>query len=198
MIGKYTKHVATMALLATFVISGRTYAFQDDENLRSPVLEMEVFQDGDNVEFESATISTDDRRVIKLAKEPFLLSLPKHSDKDVFQVCIWTDDSIFKKARLGLSTQDVSFYSPGSGIAAARSAYSTIYIDDIAHNYLYDERLVSLATNRHGISISRLGLVGKEYSVAELGQSLYFVIFADWNKNKVIDEGELEYFVFEF
>lgn len=169
-----------------------------DENFLSPVLGMEVFQDGENVKLKSSTSNVEARSVVTLGKRPFLLSLPKHSDNDVFQLCIWTDDSIFKEVRVGLDTDEVSFYSPGSGIAAERKPYSTIYIDNIAHNYLHSPRLIKLETNRHGISISTLGLDRKEYSITEQSGPLYTVIFTDLNKNKVIDKDELEYFVFEF
>lgn len=194
----HTKLITGMALLCALAIPGITLAIQGGNSYQSPVLHAEVFQEDKNVKLKSSTIYSDKRSKVKLERKPFIISLPNKSVDDVFQVCIWTDDSIFKKVQVGLATKDVSFYSPGSGMAAERNPHATIYVDDIAHNYLYSERLVKLATNRHGISISTLGLDGKDYSVTEQEGSLYFVIFTDVNKNKFIDKGELEYFAFEF
>ncbi|PCJ30201.1 MAG: hypothetical protein COA90_10055 [Gammaproteobacteria bacterium] len=169
-----------------------------DKNLNSPVLGMQVFQEGVSIEIKQSDINADGRTIIKLGKRPFLLSLPRHSDNDVFQVCIWTDDSIFKKVQAGLATEDVSFYSPGSGMAGGKTPYSTVFLDDIAHNYLYSDRIVRLETNRHGLAISTLGLNRKEYSISQQDGPLYAVIFIDINKNKVIDKNEFEKVVFEF
>ena len=190
-----------LPVFSLFLLSGcedESQHLTSNENLHSLILGMEVFQEGENVKLKSSIIDAEARAVVKLNKSPFLLSLPIYADNDVFQVCIWTDDSIFKKVRVGLHTDEVSFYSPGSGIAAERRPSSTIYIDNIAHNYLYNSRLIKLETNRHGISISTLGLNSKEYSITQQNGPLYAVIFTDLSKDKIIDKDELEYFVFEF
>lgn len=194
--------LSSLSVLLVFLLSGC-----GDDSLSlgsntigagSPVLDMQVFQDGKSIRLNSSNNSAETRSIVKLDRKAFFLSLPKYADNDVFQVCIWTDDSIFNEVKIGLKTSEVSFYSPGSGMAAEKSPYSAIYIDDIGHNYLNSPRLVKLDSGRHGISVATFGLDRKNYSVEDIDGPLYAVFFTDQNKNKVIEKGELEYFVFEF
>jgi len=192
----------SFSILLVFLLSGCGEGSQSLSSYAagsaSPVLDMQVFQQGKAIRLGSSSNYAEARSIVKLDRRSFFLSLPKYSDDDVFQLCIWTDDSIFDEVKVGMKTSEVSFYRPGSGMAAGRTPYSAIFIDNIGHNYLHSPRLVKLDTGRHGISVSTLGLDRKNYSVEDLEGPLYAVFFTDLNKNKVVEKGELEYFVFEF
>lgn len=172
--------------------------FKGTEYFHSPWLGIEIYQGKNKVDMVSQGSYADANILVKMEPKPFMLRIPKNSENDVVQINLWVDDSTFKMVHSGLKTEEVPFYTPGTGIAGARFSIPVLYIDNEAHNYFIDSRLENFSPTQHGISVSKFDMNNNEYHVSEQKDPLYMIVFMDLNKNHIIDPHEVEYFILNF
>lgn len=201
-----SKSVLTAVVALTLMVAGGTSAgvfatekgFKAEEYFQSPWLGIEIVQGGEKVVMLSSGPYADALIKVGMGPKPFMLRFPKRTEEDVVQICMWADDSVFWDARVGLAAEEISFFAPGTGIAGADHPIPILYLDKEAHNYFIDERLVNYSASQHGIPVSEFAKDGIEYPVLEQQGSLYMVVFMDLDKDGVLDDHEVEYFVLDF
>ena len=121
--------------------TGRTRLFNRSvrrDMLHTPWLALQFEQDGGEVGLISR--GTHLTEVI-LRRRPFRIVLPRYTAGDVYQICAWTDDSIFAEAPVGQSTESSRSFGPGTGIADTGRASGTLFLNSAAHNHLFEERM---------------------------------------------------------
>lgn len=143
---------------------------------------------------------------IILKKSPFSIQFSNQlSEKGKFptlQVAAVPNSEQLDKVGVGMTTNDVPFYSPGTGMAASRShGYESLIIRNNAHHYLYydfdDTARISLLEQndnqyKFAFSIDKIYQYKEDIPIEDVDlDRLHLVIFIDRNANKIIDKQEL-------
>jgi hypothetical protein len=194
--------VTTIGVLASLVavwvfVSGRATLFPDDPTPdlgRTQWLGIQVLQGGRL----AAMGMADDRTVkVDLNAAPIELRFPKHGTKDVYQLCAWTNKSIFLAIRPGRTVDDIDYFIPGTGIADTPYTSGTLFVENEAHNYLIGTRLGS-NPDYYSVLYSRVSVSGQEHRLADYHETIYVVAFCDLNKNHTVDGNEYEFLILKF
>ncbi len=172
--------------------------FKGEEYFHSPWLGIEIFQGDEKVEMVSQGSYAYRRINARMTANPFMIRIPKRTEDDVVQICVWKNDSIFQAARKGLKTEEIPFFTPGTGIAGAVFSIPELYISNESHNYFRNERLEIYSESQHSISVSKFIQKRNEYHISKQKEPLYMVIFMDLNNNSILEHQESEYFVLDF
>ncbi|MFD1016179.1 hypothetical protein [Winogradskyella rapida] len=171
------------------------------KNLRPRETDIMVYQNG--VE----TVVREVSETVKIDRKPFSIRFfNKLSDSPngIFhaaRIAAFSHDSLVTTVTFGMSEQDFSFLTPGSGIASSRSGrYDYLFLDLKGHHYLFkdatSQRLNRIAdssrTPKLEFEISGLHYKDQKINIeaTQLDQ-LYLVCFIDRNLNGIIEESEL-------
>ena len=165
--------------------------------LRTPVLGLQVWQDGKQVDLVDGSTGERDLVVVELARDPFELWLPEAMAEDGLAVCAWTDDSVFDLAG-GEHRDETRCLTGGSGIADYEHASGRLYLDREGFNYLVGER-VQRASDEEFVRAYFARTLGPDgdAAVGAGGNSLYLTAFAD-DGDDVVEAGEFEYLRLDF
>lgn len=116
------------------------------------------------------------------------------------QIAAVTHDSCVAFVKMGAVVDHIPFFSSGTGLAAEEFGYSSVFIDDEAHHYIFysnekERRAELLSTNADKVqlrwNIPMAFYNGENLSFEALPIShFYLIFFNDANLNKVVDEGE--------
>lgn len=133
---------------------------------------------------------------VRLRRAPFRLLLPKRGPNDVYQLCAWTDDSIFsiaydgKRPRLP-GAPEPFYFSPGTGIADTDAGSGTLFLRNDGHNYLIGLRL-GPDPDRHQVQYSTVWRERTETRIEDADGPLYLVAFFDEDKDGRLENGEYD------
>ncbi len=138
----------------------------------------------------------------------FMLRPYNEKENNVLRVAASATNEIFEKIHRGDKINDVEFFAPGTGMAADDGGYTSIFIDDKAHHYLYysneEDRRAKLIFRQNDLlllewQVSSFTMGRKESPFEKSGlQRFYLVIVNDINNNNTIDPGELNKVVITF
>ena len=136
---------------------------------------------------------------VVLSKQPFDISYPE----GVLNLCAWTDDSIFTKAKRGTDTmQDFSSCMFIYKSVAMRADASYLFLSEESGFSLNPAHgAKKLSAKRASYHVTHLEREGKDtpaIQLTDVAQTIYLVAWMDKDKNQVINDGELEHFVLEF
>jgi hypothetical protein len=161
-----------------------------------------IYQDDTEVE-----VGSEEQEIqIRRAKFAIRFSSKRYnSSKEQFyaaQIAAFLDKSELSKINEGMSTEDISCFEPGSGMATGSNGfYESIIFNNAGHHYLYfenkKERRVNLISENNGIlrlefPITKLYINEKDVTLEQADVSeFYLAILIDRNLNNVIDKGEV-------
>lgn len=161
-------------------------------------LGIEIFQGPRRADLVPVTSSTKDILSADLDARTFQLRVPEFSYGNAMQICIWTDDSIFQSVKIGSSTKSSRCFAPGTGMAASNKPGDMLILKKTAHNYITEERLEYLSKGLRGVTVEKLNFNRKEYSITKQKFPIYMVVFIDLNKDKIINDHEIDFFTLNF
>lgn len=156
----------------------------------SPVLGLQLWQDGELSPMELQQADGRDVVLTDLEAAPFEVRLPKRKSDVAVQLCAWTEPSIFT-LEPGQKEADIPYFMPGTGYADERSGRMTLFVGDDGHNHLVQERVASRSAEQDEILFG--SIVYTEESQEFFTGDVYVVAFIDVNENETVDAGEFEY-----
>jgi hypothetical protein len=161
--------------------------------IHTPWLALRFVQDGKEARLVRRNLYLTE---VRLRRAPFRLLLPKRGPDDVYQLCAWTDDSIFSIAHGGERPRrpdapEPFYFSPGTGIADTDAGSGTLYLRDDGHNYLIGLRL-GPDPDRHEVQYSTVWRNRGETRIEDVEGPLYLVAFFDQDKDGRMENGEYE------
>jgi hypothetical protein len=159
-------------------------------------LSLEVWQGGKA----NGLMKVDVRRTrVAMSREPFEIRVPRLAGNPPVLITAWKSDDIFSQLKDGdkLDEESSSYFNPYKSMADTSAGSATLMLDNDAHSFFDEERLKSISDSQSTIFISSI-LDGEERSVKDQSQDLYLVVFRDFNKNGVADNGEFEFLVLDF
>ncbi|MBN1799647.1 MAG: hypothetical protein JW822_13810 [Spirochaetales bacterium] len=119
-----------------------------------------------------------------------------------YRITVHSDSSIFDYVKDGTDDNEIPFFAPGTGMAAARSGYEHLVVNNRANHYLFYEKeseyeqRVELMGEEDGIllvqvSFDTLYNEGEQTDFSSLsGVTLYLVVYYDENLNTIVENGE--------
>ncbi len=117
-------------------------------------------------------------------------------------IAAFTDKASLDKIKTGVTAKEVPFFAPGTGLAADATGYSSIFLDNEANHYLYykdesDKRANLVADDKGMLTLEWMPhsfyLDGKDTEFADAGvNTVYLVMFTDYNRNGIVDKDELK------
>jgi len=147
---------------------------------------------------------------ITLSKGPFAMDFYcKQYDEagevyNAVSVAVLADENDIGDISVGRNLNDIPYFGLGTGFAADKSGYTSIYINNEGRHYLYykneqDKRvnLVSAGSEMLLLEWEVAAFLNKETQedipMSELKNDyLYFVVLMDRNRNNIIDEWEVK------
>ncbi len=143
---------------------------------------------------------------LKLNKAPFSIQFfcKRYSDEafNAIQIAAFTDKASLDKVAVGVNADEVPYLAPYTGIAADQLGYSSIFLNNEGHHYLYykdeEDRRATLIAEKNGLlklewQPHSFYLEEEDKEFAESGiTTFYLVIFTDSNKDKKVDKEELK------
>ena len=175
-------------LVATSAVAG--------ESRQSEKLGIGIMQGGKQL---NMLTGGDDVIALNLSTEPFDISYPGSA----LNLCAWTDDSIFDKAKSGTDTmQDfTSCMLVYKSMAMAANATNLYLSDGSGFSLNTSHGSTVLSEKRSTYHVTHFEHEGKGNEVVKFSSlegAVYLVAWIDKDKNKVIDDGEFERFKVEF
>lgn len=160
----------------------------------TPWLALQFEQDGGEVGLISRDIHLTE---VILRRRPFRIIMPRHAAGNVYQICAWTDDSIFAEAPVSQSKENSPSFGPGTGIADATHASGTLFLNNEGHNHLCDERLRQKDENWE-IYFGCVWTEGRQIPMEEVKGPLFLVVTRDRNEDEIMDFDEYEFLILRF
>jgi hypothetical protein len=160
--------------------------------VRSPQLGLEFWQHDKECPMFIIDYATSKSRVV-LKPGPFEIRCPRF--KGSLQICAWIDDSIFAEIAAGRKLEDVTYLSPGTGMADSAVGTPRLQLENQAHNELDESRRRPISERQDSIYIS--SLLQGETALSDW-PTLYLVVFADLDQNSAITTDEFDRIVLEF
>jgi hypothetical protein len=191
------RHLRRPALLALALAAGAAGSAPAREKgveiIHTPWLALRFVQDGKEAPMVRRNLYLAE---VRLRRAPFRLLLPKRGPDDVYQLCAWTDDSIFSIAYGGERPRrpdapEPFYFSPGTGIADSEAGSGTLYLRNDGHNYLIGLRL-GPDPDRHEVQYSTLWNERGETRIEDVDGPLYLVAFFDEDKDGRLENGEYD------
>ena len=166
------------------------------ERHKSSSIGISIMQNGKQIGMRVESGNT--HRVV-LSKRPFDISYPEGA----LNLCAWTDDSIFAKAKRGTDTmQDFSSCMFIYKSVAMKADASYLFLSEGSGFSLNPahgaKKLSAKRASYHVTHLEREGKNTPAIQLSDVKQSIYLAAWMDKNKNQVIDDGELERYVLEF
>lgn len=164
-------------------------------------LGIRIVQDGRPVALVRTDLRTTEAR---LAPRPFRILLPKAKADVAYQLCAWTDKSIFRALRRREVPGDPNAggehpcFLPGTGMADTEAGSGMLMLSDSGHNYLIDLRL-GPDPDRPAVYYSALWTrAGGQTPIAAAQRPVYIVVFHDSDRDGYVGNGEYDHLVLRF
>lgn len=197
------KSIFVIALLAALVASGGAAAAREraTQVAHTPWLGIRIVQDGKPVRL----VRTDLRTVeARLEPRPFRILFPKRRAEIAYQLCAWTDKSIFRELRRRKVAGDPNAggehpcFLPGTGMADTEAGSGMLMLDNRGHNYLIDLRL-GPDPERPSVYYSALWTrAGGQVPIATARRPIYVVAFHDSDRDGFLGNSEYDFLVLKF
>ena len=177
------------------------------EKVVAPTVNLRIVQNGKEIKINKQN------QEIRLDRNDFSLRVNMPLDGGA-QIAALDNQSDYNLTKGGLKSEDVSYFTPGTSMAAS-GQYEAMIIDNEANHYLYysdgnDSRVTKLSKDKnnmvdgewqiHGMEIrdtSNYELM--EYSFEDFPlDTIYLVVYVDFDNDSVIDSGEYSKIVLTF
>ena len=167
----------------------------------TPWLALRFEQDGKPVRLINRDLRTTE---LRLAPRPFRILFPRNDPAIAYQLCAWTDDSIFRQLRSRSTHRypnagaEHSCFGFGTGMADTEAGSGMLMLNDEGHNYLIDLRL-GPDPARPSVYYSALWTrAGGEVPIARARRPVYMIAFHDRNRDGFLDSSEYDFLVLRF
>lgn len=125
------------------------------------------------------------------------------------QIAAFIDKNEFNKIKTGMPKSETSCFSPGSGMAPAKSGkYESLIFNKYGHHYAFYENPESKRLNliddtgerlKLEFEINALHYNNKDVNIENSNLDVFYIaLFIDQNLNGIIDKGELNKLVIKF
>lgn len=167
----------------------------------TPWLGIRIVQDGKAVPLVRSGLR---RTEVRLAPRPFRILFPKRRADVAYQLCAWTDKSIFGELRRRSVPGDPNAggehpcFLPATGMADTDAGSGMLMLDNRGHNYLIDLRL-GPDPERPSVYYSALWTRGGgQVPIATARRPLYVVAFHDSDRDGYLGNSEYDHLVLRF
>jgi hypothetical protein len=167
----------------------------------TPWLAVRFEQDSSPVRLVNRDLRTTE---VELAARPFRVIFPRNAPDIAYQLCAWTDDSIFRQlvSRATIADPNRGSEHPcfgfGTGMADTEAGSGQLMLNDEGHNYLIDLRL-GPDPDRPSVYYSALWVRGVgERPIGKVRRPIYIIAFHDRDRDHLLDNGEYDFLVLRF
>lgn len=199
------RRLAAAAPLALLLVlaggGGRASREAQVQVAHSPWLGMRIVQDGKPVPLVRKGLRTTE---VRLASRPFRILFPKRNAEIAYQLCAWTDKSIFRALRPRFVPGDPNAggehpcFLPGTGMADTEAGSGMLMLDNSGHNYLIDLRL-GPDPERPSVYYSALWTrAGGEVPISTARRPIYIIAFHDTDRDGYLANSEYDFLVLRF
>jgi hypothetical protein len=200
--GRWTAGVMVACLLAPgFAAEARDRRDLPTEVAHTPWLALRFEQDGKPVRLVNRDMRTTE---VELAPRPFRIIFPRNAPDIAYQLCAWTEDSIFRQLVSRATDRDLNKGSEhpcfgfGTGMADTEAGSGQLMLNDEGHNYLIDLRL-GPDPDHPFVYYSALWTRGAgEMPIAEARRPVYMIAFHDRDRDDLLDNAEYDFLVLSF
>jgi hypothetical protein len=198
MMGKRIRLLVALALLGSGPAAARGAGTQV---AHTPWLGIRLAQDG-----KAIRLIRRDLRTVEavLSPRPFRILFPKRRADVAYQLCAWTDKSIFRQLSPRSDTSELNAgdehpcFLPGTGMADTEAGSGMLMLDKEGHNYLIDLRLGPDPEHPAVYYSSLWTRAGGETPIAGARRPVYVVAFHDSDRDGYLDNDEYDYLVLRF
>ncbi|MBN1647208.1 MAG: hypothetical protein JW874_04175 [Spirochaetales bacterium] len=133
-----------------------------------------------------------DDGVYLLRDAPFEIRIKEINEEIAVQIFIYHTGRMFEAIRFPLACDESEMFAPGTGIAVdvdPETQEVDLYASEAGegHNYIHNERRI----NTGGGAVIRVGGIADKYNRVMAARAAFMTLFADFNKNRIIEENEL-------
>jgi hypothetical protein len=172
-----------------------------NEVAHTPWLGLRFEQDGKPVRLVNTDLRTTQ---VQLDRRPFRILFPKSDPKIAYQLCAWTDNSIFKALVSRRTDRDLNAgaahpcFGFGTGMADTEAGSGVLGLSDEGHNYLIDLRL-GPDPDHPSVYYSALWTrAGGEVPIAAARRPVYMIAFHDSDRDGFLGNSEYDFLVLRF
>jgi hypothetical protein len=193
--------LATMSLAAWAAGGAAAPPAVRTEVVHTSWLAIRLVQDGRPVRLIRRDLRTTEAR---LAPRPFRILFPKRPADVAYQLCAWTDKSVFRALRPRSDTAEPNAgrehpcFLPGTGMADTEAGSGMLMLDPGGNNYLIDLRLGPDPDHPSVFYSSLWTRAGGEAPIATARGPIYVVAFHDSDRDGHLDNDEYDYLVLRF
>lgn len=178
------------------------------EKIVAPTINLRIVQNGKEIKVNKQN------QEICLDRNNFSLRVNMPLDGSA-QISALDNQEDYNLAKSGMKLDDISYFTPGTGMAAS-GQYEAMIIDNEANHYLCysddinDSRVTMVSKDKNNIingewQINGMGITDSstyeltEYSFEDFPlKKIYLVVFVDFDNDTVIDSGEIAKIVLAF
>ncbi|HYG48011.1 MAG TPA: hypothetical protein VD846_08720 [Allosphingosinicella sp.] len=164
-------------------------------------LGIRIVQDGKPVPLVRTDLRTTE---VRLEPRPFRILFPKGRADAAWQLCAWTEKSVFRRIRPRSVPGDPNAggehpcFLPGTGMADTEAGSGVLMLSDSGHNYLIDLRL-GPDPERPAVYYSALWTrAGGQTPIATARRPIYVIAFHDRDGDGYLGNGEYDHLVLRF
>jgi hypothetical protein len=192
-----------LAALMPLLSSGAPAAIRETATqvAHTPWLGMRIVQDGKAAALARTGLRTTE---VRLAQRPFRILFPKRRTDVAYQLCAWTDKSIFRQLRPRSVPGDPNAggehpcFLPGTGMADTEAGSGMLMLSNAGHNYLIDLRL-GPDPERPAVYYSALWTrAGGTVPIATARRPIYIVAFHDSDRDGYLANSEYDFLILRF
>ncbi|MEA3053427.1 MAG: hypothetical protein QOG72_2330 [Sphingomonadales bacterium] len=169
--------------------------------LHTPWLGLRLVQDGKPLRLTRVDLRT---TRVRLERRPFQILFPRGKADVAYQLCAWTDKSLFTQLRSRRSAAEPNAGAehpcllPGTGMADTEAGSGMLMMDKGGHNYLIDLRL-GPDPDHPFVHYSTLWTrAGGEVPIASAQGDLYVVAFHDADGDGYLGNSEYDFLELRF
>ena len=193
----------SLLVIALLTLSAASAAARETATqvAHTPWLGIRIVQDGKPVRLVRTNLRTIEAR---LAPRPFRIQFPKRPAEIAYQLCAWTDKSIFRELRRRTVAGDPNAggehpcFLPGTGMADTEAGSGMLMLDNRGHNYLIDLRL-GPDPERPSVYYSALWTrSGGQRPMSTARRPIYIVAFHDSDRDGFLRNDEYDFLMLRF
>ena len=195
--GKLPGLFAAVALLTAASIAGGA----STQVAHTPWLAIRLVQDGKPAPLIRRDLRTTEAR---LAPRPFRILFPKRNSGVAYQLCAWTDKSVFRDLRARSTAQEPNAgaehpcFLPGTGMADTEAGSGMLMLDNGGNNYLIDLRLGPDPEHPSAYYSSLWTRAGGEVPIRQAEGRIYLIAFHDSDGDGYLGNSEYDFLVLRF
>jgi hypothetical protein len=190
-----------IALLSAPIGGGAAAREAATEVIHTPWLAIRLVQDGKPLRLLRRDLRTTE---VRLAPRPFRILFPKGKAGVAYQLCAWTDKSVFRQLRRRSVPGDPNAgaehpcFLPGTGMADTEAGSGMLMLDKGGNNYLIDLRLGPDPEHPAVYYSSLWTRAGGQVPIAAARAPIYLVAFHDQDGDGYLANSEYDFLVLRF